>query len=78
MPLQKMIELLGRCVRMHHVAVLLGEDVIEILPTVAEIGDMPILLQTVFRERFAEPFRNGDGADTGLGLWFFLTRFAIT
>ena len=66
MPLQKMIELLGRCVRMHHVAVLLGEDVIEILPTVAEIGDVPILLHTVLRERLAEPFGDGDGTNTAL------------
>ena len=38
---------------------------------------MPILLQTVFCERFTEPFGNGDGADTALGLGLFLTSLAV-
>ena len=65
-PFQKMIKLLGRRMRMHHVAVFLGEDVVEILPTVAKIGDVPILLHTIFRERFAKPFGDGDGTNTAL------------
>ena len=52
MALQKMVKLLRRRLRIHHVAILLGEHVVEIPPSIAEVGDMPILLQTVFRERF--------------------------
>ena len=77
MALQKMVKLLRRRLRIHHVAILLGEHVVEIPPNIAEVGDMPILLQTVFRERFAEPFRNGYRANTALGLGFLLTSFTV-
>ena len=42
--LQKVIKLLGRSLRIHHVAALLGEYIVEISPSVAEIGDMAVLL----------------------------------
>ena len=35
---QKVVELLCRCVRIHHVAILLGEHIVEISPTVAEVS----------------------------------------
>ena len=65
---QKVVKLLRGRVWIHHAAVLLGEHIVEIPPTVAEVGDMPILLQTVLRQRFAEPFGDRNGADTALGL----------
>ena len=77
MPLQKMIEPLRRRVRMHHVAVLLGEDVVEILPSIAEVSDVPILLNTVLRERLTKPFWDGDGTNAALGLRLFLTSLAV-
>ncbi len=64
--LQKVVKLLCGRLRIHHIAVLLGKHIVEISPTVAEVGDMTVLLQTVLGERFAEPFRNGDGANTAL------------
>ena len=45
---QKVVKLLRGRVWIHHVAVLLGEHIVEIPPTVAKVGDMPILLQTEF------------------------------
>ena len=77
MPFQKMIELLRRRVRMHHVTVFLGENIVEILPSVAEIGNVPILLHTVLRKRLAEPFGDGDGANAALRLRLFLARLAV-
>ena len=76
-PLQEMIELLRRRVRMHDVPVLLGENIIEILPPIAEVGNMPILLHTVLCERLAEPFGDGDGTNTALGLRLLLARLAV-
>ena len=72
---QEVVKLLRGRVWIHHVAVLLGEHVVEISPGIAEVCNMPILLQTVFCERFTEPFGNGDDADTALGL--FLTSLAV-
>lgn len=74
---QEVVELLCRCVRIHYVAVLLGEHIVEISPTVTEVGNMPILLQTVLGQRFAEPFGNRDGADAALGLGLLLTSLAV-
>ena len=76
-PLQEVVKLLWGCLRIHHVAVLLGEHVVEIPPSIAEVVDMAILLQTVLGQRFAEPFGNRDGADTALGLWLLLTSLTI-
>ena len=45
--LQEVIKLLGRRLRIHHIAVLLGEHIVEISPTVAKVGNMAVLLQTV-------------------------------
>ena len=74
---QEVVKLLRGRVWIHHVAVLLGEHIVEIPPTVAEVGDMPILLQTVLRQRFAEPFGDRNGADTALGLWLLLTSLTV-
>lgn len=49
-------------VRVHHVAVLFGKDVVKIFPTVPQVGDMAVLLKTVLCQRLAESFGNGDGA----------------
>ena len=75
--LQEVVELLRGCLWVHHVAVLLGEHVVEIPPSIAEVGDMPIVLQTVLGQRFTEPFGNRDGADTALGLWILLTSLTV-
>lgn len=57
--------------------VFLCKHIVEISPIVAEVGDMPILLQTVLGQRFTEPFGNRDGADTALGLWLLLTSLTV-
>ena len=57
--------------------IFLGEHIVEISPSVAEVGNMSILLQTVLGQRFAEPFGNRDGADTALGFWLLLTSLAV-
>ena len=60
--LQEVVELICRCVRIHHIAVLLGEHIVKISPTVAEVGDMLILLQMVLCKRFAESLGDRDGS----------------
>ena len=56
--LQEVVELLRWRLRIHHIAVLLGKHIIEILLSVPKISNMPILLQTVLGQRFAESFGN--------------------
>ena len=44
MSFKKFGELLGRSVGIHHVPVFLGEDVSEILPSIAEEGSVAVLM----------------------------------
>ena len=58
MTLQKMIELFGRRMRVHDVPILFGKNVIEISPSITEISDMTILLQSILGQRFAKTLGN--------------------
>ena len=61
----------------HHVAVLLGEDVTEVLPCMAHEGCVTVLMLLVCPQSVAQPFRDGYGADTAFGLWRLFQGFLI-
>ncbi len=74
---EKVFELLGWRVRIHDMTVLLGENIAEIQPCVAEKGGVAFLLLHVGLQGLAEAFGDGDGADAALGFRRLLQGFAV-
>ena len=69
MSFEKVIKLLGRCLRVHHMTVPLRKYIVPVEPVFTKQGNLFVLHFFIFQKNFAQTVGNRDRTNTADGFW---------